>query len=392
MQKSFVSSFNPLTYSTLTGITVLSLVTLLSAFSFTAHARQAPGTDSNIIGGTTVTDTSRWPWYVQLVEADQPDALQGSHCGGSLIAPNRVLTAAHCVDFKTAPSDYDVVVIGGHQLSDPGNSQRVGVTGISLHPDYSEMSGAVVHQRYDIAILKLAQSIQTPPVRLATPEQEAEHAEQWFDQQAVALGHGFTSFDHWEEISDSLQEGGLHILSPEACESAFSTPDLSSALDPISMICAQDTEPPIETSICYGDSGGPLVLGNGPNPEDYVQVGVASWTHGCDSGYPSGFARITAAHSFLTTPDQDLVFKPFNTVKPRLRGDPTTVGQTLTCCPGTWGGSPANFEYQWIVPGEGVRGRSKTYTVTPADIDKELVCTVTARNQGGTSKAFTNDW
>lgn len=45
-----------------------------------------------------------WPWQISL-------RVNGRHiCGGSLIAPNWVVTAAHCVDRNPRPSGYTVVV------------------------------------------------------------------------------------------------------------------------------------------------------------------------------------------------------------------------------------------------------------------------------------------
>ena len=62
-------------------------------------ARQSP----RIINGQDMTDPTRYPWFVQL--RTNPDANgQQTACGGSLIAPDVVLTAAHCI---CAPLDED---------------------------------------------------------------------------------------------------------------------------------------------------------------------------------------------------------------------------------------------------------------------------------------------
>ena len=53
--------------------------------------------DTDIIGGSEA-EPGAWPWQVALIQRTQPNAYFGQFCGGSLIAPDWVLTAAHCVD------------------------------------------------------------------------------------------------------------------------------------------------------------------------------------------------------------------------------------------------------------------------------------------------------
>ncbi|KAI8497366.1 Chymotrypsinogen B [Branchiostoma belcheri] len=81
-----------------------------------------------IIGGQYARDHS-WPWQVSLQTSS------GAHfCGGTLIAPQWVLTAAHCnQDLRTAR-----VVLGEHDLASNSESVQVAsIVGALPHPNYN---------------------------------------------------------------------------------------------------------------------------------------------------------------------------------------------------------------------------------------------------------------
>ncbi len=77
---------------------------------------------------------------------------------------------------------------------------------------------------------------------------------------------------------------------------------------------------------------------------------------------------------------------PQNTSAPAITGTPVE-GQTLTCNPGAWSGSPT-FGYTWVRNGAPVPGVTvHTYSLGPADVGSQLACRVTATNAGGTGQA-----
>jgi hypothetical protein len=81
---------------------------------------------------------------------------------------------------------------------------------------------------------------------------------------------------------------------------------------------------------------------------------------------------------------------PVNTVAPAVTGT-GTVGQTLTCSPGTWTTGTSGTNYQWQRNGVAISGaQNSTYVLVGADSGTSVRCVVTVINSFGRASANSN--
>jgi secreted trypsin-like serine protease len=243
----------------------------LSSFAATgiADAATPPPSDVNpsIVGGVDV-DIKEAPFTVALVT---PDGQQ--FCGGTLAAPNKVITAAHCTEGQQAG---DIQAVSGRTLMSGQDGTVSKVTNIWIHPQYqgADSSG------YDSSVLTLENPVQDKPIgALATAEDEAYKP----GTTSTVLGWGTTSSGG--EQSDHLKKVDVPIVAPEECKKAY--PNVNET-----MACAGVPEGGKDS--CQGDSGGPLVVGD-------KLVGIVSWGEGCaQPGKPGVYGKVGFMNKEIT--------------------------------------------------------------------------------------------
>ena len=238
----------------------------LPLVSSDAEVNSASAAAPDIIGGQQAT-AGEWPWQVALI-FNQNNPFGSQFCGGSLIDPYWVLTAAHCVDGWN-PANTLHVLSGRQQLS--GSAGEItAVSQIIVHPNYVSSS-----YDWDVALLKLTQpssaaTISLDPL-LFTP-----------GDIATVTGWGRTVSNDPSSGPDNLLEVQVPIVSNQVCSATYGSTVTSN------MVCAGQTG----AGACMGDSGGPLVLPNGAG--GWVQIGVVSWggLPCASAGLPSVYARV----------------------------------------------------------------------------------------------------
>ncbi len=235
-----------------------------------------------------------YPWIAEIANAGSSGYFH--NCGGSLIAPDWVLTAAHCLHDGTAflPADTFRVTLGEHSLSTAEGTEQVAGQGLARtvaqiipHPQYLTDAG------YDLALMRLSQPVtlneHVQVVRLARGD-DGPNPDTRFAGWGIALGGDpLAPYD-----PDILQEASLPIVANSACDNFFRSTGSPAYHDVTAgELCAGHSGTP---NTCNKDSGGPLTAVRSNGCEE--QVGLLSWGYlGC-GGY-SVYTRVSAHYDWI---------------------------------------------------------------------------------------------
>jgi secreted trypsin-like serine protease len=220
--------------------------------------------EDRIYGGSEA-DASQFPYIVSLRE---DDADSNTYCGGTLIASQYVVTAAHCV--KTDEATIYASIGSAFGSGSSADGQVVKVIEGFRHPMYNKSE-----HLYDVGVLKLETEVSTDTIDLCA----SDGSDNEVGTVATVRGWGLT-----ENGSQSLmmEEVNVQIVSNAECNKEYS--------DRITdgMLCAGDGN---GKDSCNGDSGGPLI-------ENDVLVGIVSWGGKC--GVNSGvYTRVSYVLDYI---------------------------------------------------------------------------------------------
>lgn len=194
------------------------------------------------------------------------DAKGNQFCGGVIVSPSAVATAAHCA---AAMSADQIRVVAGRQNEATHDGIVARVQRVWTEPGFSDPG-----KGDDVSVLNLDRQLPYKPVDLASKSDNSVYAA---GTNATVLGWGRTA--DGGNRSDRLRSAQVPVVSDSSCSSAYSN------YDSHSMVCAGYPQGGVDA--CQGDSGGPLVVGD-------KLIGIVSWGDGCAKpGKPGVYARVS---------------------------------------------------------------------------------------------------
>ncbi|KAG8429953.1 hypothetical protein GDO86_018778, partial [Hymenochirus boettgeri] len=238
--------------------------------------------NSRVVNGENAHPNS-WPWQVSLQYLKEDSF---SHtCGGSLIAPNWVMTAAHCISssrtYQVVLGEHDRSLIeGGEQIIPVRNED------IFVHEKWISICAACGN---DIALIKLSRpALLNDQVELAC----LPPAGQILDNNYPCYITGWGRLSTGGNLPDVLQQALLPVVDHKTCTQR----DWWGSPIKTTMVCAGGDI----RSGCNGDSGGPL---NCQAPDGTWHVhGIASFVSslGCNAlKKPTVFTRVSAFNDWV---------------------------------------------------------------------------------------------
>ncbi|XP_025057793.1 plasminogen-like [Alligator sinensis] len=223
-----------------------------------------------IVGGC-VSHPHSWPWQISL-----RTSFEQHFCGGTLIAPQWVLTATHCLERSQRPSSYKVFLGLHHEAKKDPSLQIRDVEALFKEPD-----GA------DIALLKLSSPalINDYVIPACLPK---AHTVVGGKIECYVTGWGETQGTGGE---GKLKETGFPVIENKICN----RPEFLYNKVKSTELCAGNIDG--GTDSCQGDSGGPLVC---PEHDKFIQHGVTSWGLGCaQPRKPGVYVRVSSYISWI---------------------------------------------------------------------------------------------
>jgi secreted trypsin-like serine protease len=266
---------------------------LSNRFTFNDAPSNAPS--PFILGGT---DAGRnvYPEYTLLIFTDGRGNITGL-CGGSMIASDKLLTAAHCAQNSAATY---FAIPGFYSFNDRITSNNlIQINRVVNHPSYSQQGFD-----FDVAVMTLTRTTSVPSARLV-------RGNNLFDgDQGTVIGTGLTATVPADAFLDVLQEVAAPIISNEQCTNNYTR---LAGIDPITanMVCAGFSNN--SNGTCSGDSGGPLFVDvRGQRAiAGVVSFGFAT----CEANRATDvYTRMTAFTDFIHSQSPNTVFIKSNSL------------------------------------------------------------------------------
>ncbi|GGM39004.1 serine protease [Longimycelium tulufanense] len=214
-----------------------------------------------IVGGHRAS-IKEHPWVVYLTTANGYQ-----YCGGVIAAPDKVITAAHCVDKRDPAS---LRIVAGREDRQSSEGVVAGLKSVWVHPGFKSTA-----EGDDLAVVTLDRKVPYPTLPLATPADATLYQP---GTKAAVLGWG--DLKESGQSSRYLMKAVVPVMTDGECAKAYKEYKADK------MVCAGYPDGKIDA--CQGDSGGPLVAGG-------RLIGLVSTGEGCARpGKPGIYTRMAA--------------------------------------------------------------------------------------------------
>lgn len=237
------------------------------------------------------------PWQVALLSSNNPVDFQAQFCGGSIIDPEWILTAAHCVvegGDVVAPGSIEVLAgITDLATTEGTSGPRTALTQITAHPAYNPGT-----TNNDVALLKLSTPLSLDGIHRKAVALPLSVPSGWPSAGTAGVVSGWGTLDpDGPDYPVELHGAAVDVLTDPAAVACGDYAVGSGGYQAATMLCAGTVVDPIHDT-CSGDSGGPLAIDRSGT---WTLAGVTSWGMGCaDPDYPGLYARVTTFTDWIS--------------------------------------------------------------------------------------------
>jgi secreted trypsin-like serine protease len=322
-----------------------------------------------VFGEEVLSASTQYPWVASIWYAGVDDEYYESICTGSLIAPDVVLTAAHCL-FNSGTY---YVQMGSDIIDGTNDPTFYEVDAVWKNPRYSKKN--LVN---DIGLLKL-----TTPQSNVAPMAYATKS----DLAAVKKAKNMEILG-WGQNQAGEDATYLRYTQVREQLSAARSMYPAKEFNQNTMIAAGRyiKRERVYTGACYGDSGGPLLA---TIKGVKKVIGVTSWGKGgCNTKAPTVFTNVAyydkdLAKGMATLKTSALIL---NRAMPSIVSEPSiqTGSGSLTCNVGAWSTNTTDIEIVWTAPYSIWKSTSPTVTLPTRNlVETKYTCVVTGGNRNG---------